>query len=74
MPGLCRAPACDSPTTFRYSVYCSRHRGRLCRQGDVDQPAVTKTELASYQRLVRARIERNPTVPLGTALTTLGCT
>jgi hypothetical protein len=39
------------------------HRGRLRRQGAVDQRAVTKTELASYQRLVQARIERNPHSP-----------
>ena len=39
------------------------HRGRLRRQGAVDQRAVTKTELASYQRLVQARIEKNPDSP-----------
>src|ERR1700757_1329611 len=60
MARICRAPGCASETSSRYSPYCNTHRGRLRRQGAVDQQAVTKTELASYQRLVQARIERNP--------------
>ena len=52
-----------SRNLLRYSSYCSTHRGRLRRQGDIDQRSVTKTELASYQRLVQARIERNPASP-----------
>jgi hypothetical protein len=52
-----------SRNLLRYSSYCSTHRGRLLRQGDIDQRSVTKTELASYQRLVQARIERNPASP-----------
>jgi hypothetical protein len=52
-----------SRNLLRYSSYCSTHRGRLRRQGDIDQGSVTKTELASYQRLVQARIECNPASP-----------
>ena len=63
MPRICRAPGCAAETSSRYSPYCSTHRGRLRRQGAVDQQAVTKTELASYQKLVQARIERNPASP-----------
>jgi hypothetical protein len=63
MARICRAPGCTAETSSRYSPYCSTHRGRLRRQGDVDQRAVTKTELASYQRLVQARIDRNPESP-----------
>jgi hypothetical protein len=63
MPRLCRAPGCAAETSSHYSAYCSTHLGRLRRQGDVDQRSVTKTELASYQRLVQARIERNPASP-----------
>jgi hypothetical protein len=63
MPGLCRAPGCGSPTTSRYSVYCSRHQSRLRRQGDVAQEAISKAELKTYLKLVRQRIEKNPDNP-----------
>ena len=65
MPGLCRAPRCDSPTTSRYSVYCSRHQSRLRRQGDVAQETITAADLKDYLKLVRARIEKNRESPLG---------
>ena len=60
MPGLCRAPGCNSPTTSRYSVYCSRHQSRLRRQGDVAQEAISKAELKTYLKRVKQRIEKNP--------------
>jgi hypothetical protein len=41
MPRLCRASGCDSPTSSRFSVYCSRHQSRLRRQGDVAQEAIS---------------------------------
>ncbi len=63
MPRICRAPGCTAVASSRYSPYCNIHRGRLRRQGAVDQRAVTKTELASYQRLVQARIAKNPESP-----------
>jgi hypothetical protein len=63
MPGLCRAPGCDSPTTSRFSVYCSRHQSRLRRQGDVAQEAISKAELKSYLKRVRQRIAKNPDNP-----------
>jgi hypothetical protein len=63
MPGLCRAPGCDSPTTSRYSVYCSRHQSRLRRQGDVAQEAISKADLKGYLKRVRQRIEKNPDSP-----------
>jgi hypothetical protein len=63
MPGLCRAPGCDSPTTSRYSVYCSRHQSRLRRQVDVAQEAITAADLKEYLKLVRARIEKNRESP-----------
>ena len=63
MPGLCRAPGCDSPTTSRYSVYCSRHQSRLRRQGDVAQEAISKAELNTYLKRVRQRIAKNPDSP-----------
>jgi hypothetical protein len=62
MPGLCRAPGCDSPTTSRYPVYCSRHQSRLRGQGDVAQEAISKAELKTYLKRVRQRIE-NPDSP-----------
>ncbi len=43
---------CAAETSSRYSPYCNTHLGRLRRQGAVDQQTVTKTGLASYQRLV----------------------
>lgn len=63
MPGLCRAPGCDSSTTSRYSVYCSRHQSRLRRQGDVAQEAISKAELETYLKRVRQRITKNPDSP-----------
>src|ERR1700729_3087393 len=63
MPGLCRAPGCDSPTTSRYSVYCSRHQSRLRRQGDVVQEAISKADLKTYLKRVKQRIEKNPDSP-----------
>jgi len=63
MSRICRAPGCAAETSSRYSPYCNTHRGRLRRQGAVDQQTVTKKELASYVRLVRARIEKNPDNP-----------
>ena len=60
MPRLCRAPGCDSPTTSRYSVYCSRHQSRLRRQGDVAQEAISKADLKTYLKRVRQRIAKNP--------------
>ena len=63
MPGLCRAPGCDSPTTSHYSVYCSRHESRLRRQGDVAQKAISKAELKTYLKRVRQRIAKNPDSP-----------
>ena len=63
MPGLCRAPGCDSPTTSHYSVYCSGHQSRLRRQGDVAQEAISKAELKTYLKRVRQRIAKNPDNP-----------
>ena len=63
MPGLCRAPGCDSPTTSHYSVYCSRHQSRLRRQGDVAQEAISNADLKGYRNLVRQRIAKNPDNP-----------
>jgi hypothetical protein len=63
MPGLCRAPGCGSPTTSRYSIYCSRHQSRLRRQGDVAQQAISKAELNTYLKRVRQRIAKNPDSP-----------
>src|ERR1700722_1846125 len=63
MPGLCRAPGCDSPTTSRYSVSCSRHQSRLRRQGDVAQEAISKADLKGYLKLVRQRTSKNPDSP-----------
>ena len=63
MPGPCRTPGCDSPTTSRYSVYCSRHQSRLRRQGDVTQEAISKAELKTYLKRVRQRIAKNPDSP-----------
>jgi hypothetical protein len=63
MPRLCRAPGCDSPTTSRYSVYCSRHQSRLRKQGDVAQDAISKAELKTYLKRVRQRTAKNPDSP-----------
>ena len=56
-------PGCDSPTTSRYSVYCSRHQSRLRRQGDVTQEAISKAGLNTYLKWVRERVAKNPESP-----------
>ncbi len=63
MSRTCRALGCAAETSSRYSPYCNTHRGRLRRQGAVNQQSVTKSELAFYVRLVKARIEKNPDSP-----------
>ena len=61
------------PKLSRYSPYCNTPSRPLRRQGEVDQRAVTKTELASYSEAgPGADRDATPTVPLGTTLTTLG--
>ena len=72
MPGLCRAPGCDSPTTSRYSIYCSRHQSRLRRQGDVAQKAISKAELKTYLSGSGSASRKTPTVPLGVSLRPTG--
>jgi hypothetical protein len=72
MPGLCRAPGCDSPTTSRYSVYCSRHQSRLRRQGDVAQKAISKAELKTYLKRSGSASRRTLKVPLGVNLRPAG--
>jgi len=64
MTRQCRAPGCTNPTASRFSLYCQAHKVRLRRHGAVDQKGVTEADLASYRRLVRARIEKNPASPL----------
>lgn len=59
----CRAPGCTGTTSSRFSPYCTTHRGRLRRQGSVEQRSVTKRELASYVRLVEKRIAKNAENP-----------
>jgi hypothetical protein len=59
MTRTCRAPGCPSTTSSRFSPYCTTHRGRLRRQGSIDQRPVSKRELASYIRLVEKRITKN---------------
>ena len=63
MTRSCRAPGCPNSTASRYSPYCSSHRGRLRRQGSVDQRPVSKRELASYVNLVERRIAKNADNP-----------
>lgn len=64
MSRTCRAPGCTEPAATRFSLYCKAHKVRLRRHGAVDQKGITEAALASYRRLVRARIEKNPTSPL----------
>jgi hypothetical protein len=63
MSQTCRAPGCQTPTSSRFSIYCSRHQSRLRRQGDVAQEAIGKAALKSYVKRVRERIEKNPDSP-----------
>lgn len=58
MAGLCRAPGCGKPAT-RYGHYCTTHKSRWRRHGDVSQQGVTKEALKPYMALVRARIAKN---------------
>lgn len=58
MAGLCRAPGCGKPAT-RYGHFCTTHKSRLRRHGDVAQQGITKEALRPYVALVRARIAKN---------------
>lgn len=58
MAGLCRAPGCGKPAT-RYGHFCTTHKSRWRRHGDVGQVGITKEVLKPYTDLVRARIEKN---------------
>ena len=58
MAGLCRAPGCGKPAT-RYGHFCTTHKSRWRRHGDVGQVGITKEVLKPYADLVRARIEKN---------------
>lgn len=59
MNRVCSAPGCGVRTTSRFSSYCSAHKARLRRHGAPDQEAITKSHLAPYAAVVRARIEKN---------------
>lgn len=58
MAGLCRAPGCGKAAT-RYGHFCTTHKSRWRRHGDVAQQGVTKEALRPYVALVRARIAKN---------------
>jgi hypothetical protein len=64
----CRVAGCCSPTSSRYSIYCSTHKAHLRRHGAVDQEGITKGDLKPFLRLVQARIEKNQESPLWTQL------
>lgn len=63
MPRLCRAPGCAKPAT-RYGNFCTTHKSRWRRHGDVSQQGVTKEALKPYVALVRARIVKNAGNPI----------
>lgn len=65
MAGLCRAPGCGKPAT-RYGHFCTTHKSRWRRHGDVGQVGITKEVLKPYANLVRARIEKNTVNPTWT--------
>lgn len=58
MAGLCRAPGCGKPAT-RYGHFCTTHKSRWRRHGDVGQQGVTKEALRPHVAFVRARIAKN---------------
>lgn len=68
MPRLCRVAGCCSPTSSRYSIYCSLHKARLRRHGATDQKAITKGDLKPFLRLVQDRIEKSQESPLWSQL------
>jgi hypothetical protein len=68
MPHLCRASGCRRPTASRFSHYCSAHRSRARRHGDVEQKSVTTAELKPYLKRVRTRIKKNANNPVWTIL------
>lgn len=65
MAGLCRAPGCGKPAT-RYGHFCTTHKSRWRRHGDVGQMGITKEVLKPYTDLVRARIKKNAGNPTWT--------
>lgn len=63
MTQTCQAPGCTAAPSSFYSPYCSVHRGRLRRQGAVDQRSISKTDLSPYVKLVEVRIAKNSDSP-----------
>ena len=60
---LCRVPGCGAEAT-RFGHYCTTHKSRVRRHGDVAQLGITKAALAPYVDRVRARIAKNTESPL----------
>jgi hypothetical protein len=60
----CQAAGCNRTVASRYSRFCITHKSRSRRHGNAEQKAITKTELASYERIVLRLIERNAESPV----------
>jgi hypothetical protein len=54
----CHVAGCSRSTT-RFGRYCITHKSRWRRHGGVDQKAVTKLELAPYERIALGWFQRN---------------
>ncbi|MBB3769715.1 hypothetical protein FHS55_000301 [Angulomicrobium tetraedrale] len=59
----CRAPGCGVEAT-RFGHYCTTHKSRLRRHGDIAQAAISRAALAPYVARVRTRIAKNAASPL----------
>lgn len=59
----CQVPGCGEMTT-RFGRYCTSHKARARRHGDVYQRGVTATELKPFVMKVRARMAKNADNPL----------
>jgi hypothetical protein len=67
MSKLCRAPGCSGAVTMgRFSVHCEKHHRALRRHGDTSGNAFTKTELANYRRMVKAKRKATKAAPFWT--------
>jgi hypothetical protein len=65
---VCQAPGCTKLAASRYARYCSAHKIRNRRHGDVSQEAVSAADLAPFVRQVEARVAKNADSPVWATL------
>lgn len=55
----CRVQGCSGKTS-RYGAYCTTHKARNRRHGDVCQETITAASLNPYRSAIQGRLRKNP--------------